>query len=162
MASLASYYRRAMGSLGGHSIGTMSMDWATAAGTGAALALVSNSLGSLDHKLGGINVPIDAVAGVALGVASVGARSHMLKAASLVAVGHWVVRSLEGVFHKSGLHIPGLHAHGGDFPDLAHAYPGHPAGIAGFGGYGGVPPYSYFGGVTPPAHDRLVEAARYL
>jgi len=165
MASLGSYYRRAMGAIGGHSIGQMSMAWGAAGFTGAGLGLLSNSLGGLDQKVGSFSIPIDAVAGVALGVAAVGARSQVLKAASIAAIGHASVRFFEGMFHRHGVTIPGLHA-GYDMPDLADLYPGHPAGFtthrAGFGGFGGTPPYSYFGGVQPPQHDRLVEAAKYL
>lgn len=122
-----------------------------AGGTGLVLGLVSASMGGLDHKVLGMNVPVDGIASMGLALAGLSMHSPELLTASIAAGGSAATRSFEAIFKK------GLGAHGDfDSNDLPFGFgappafsPGAPAGGQFNPGYG-------FG------QDRLVEAAKAL
>lgn len=154
--SLTAYYGRMK-----HGIGTINPDeavqlgedWLVAAATGAGLGLMSAALGGLDKKVLGVNLPVDGLVSVGLGLVGLqmgGESGQLLKIASIAAGGSAAVRTFESFF-KSGLKVKG------DFEDL---------GSSGFGplqmGYGGVPLVGPGVGFGAAAQDQLVEASKYL
>lgn len=137
-SSLSHYYASAKGGLAHidpKEMADLTEDFMITALTGAGLGLASASLGGLDKKIAGFPVPLDGLASIALGFASLSTRSPGLKIASIAAGGSAATRTFEAIFKK------GIGVHG-EFEDLG-------------GGYGGMG----FGGGS---HDRLVEAAKYL
>jgi hypothetical protein len=159
MAAMTHYYSRMKGSIehiDPKEMSQLTEDWMITAAAGAGVGLVSATLGGLDRKIMGYNVPVDGLISIALGVGGLMVRDHryssMMKVASIAAGGSAAVRTFEKFF-KSNIHL-GIK---GEFEDLGHR------GI-GYRGYPGLPGYQPGPGVAygMSAQDRLVEAARYL
>jgi hypothetical protein len=130
-------------------------DWLIAAATGAGIGLMSAALGGLDKKVLGVNLPMDGLVSVGLGLVGLqvgGESGQLLKIASIAAGGSAAVRTFESFF-KSGLKVKG------DFEELGST-------DMGFGGhrmgYGGVPLVGPGVGFGAAAQDQLVEASKYL
>ena len=158
MPSMTEYYGRmksGLGSIDPKDMAQLSEDWMVAGATGAAIGLMSGALGGLDKKIAGINVPIDGLVSIGLGIFGLqagGDTGKVMKIASIAAGGSAAVRTFEKFF-KAGFKVKG------DFEDL---------GSTGFSGYrmhGMLPGYQQSGpgvGFGVGEQDRLVEAARYL
>ena len=130
-----------------------------AGGTGAVLGLISAGLGGLDHKIFGIEVPVDGVASLGLALGSLVMNSPELGTASIAAAGSASTRAFEGFFKKS------LGAHGEfDYVDSQMGF-----------GFGGSPRLEMgqnnatssqfsgqFGFGADGKGDRLIEAAKSL
>lgn len=149
--SLVGYYGRAKSSFGNirsEEMGELGADYLVVAGTGAGIGMVSAALGGLDKEIAGITVPIDGIASLALGYASLVTRgdvSKALKVGSIAAGGSAAVRTFEGFF-KKGFGVKG------EFDEL-----GLENRVPGYQGTFG-PTFAFGQG----AQDRLVAAARYL
>ena len=126
-----------------------------AGGTGAALGLMSAGLGGLDHKIFGMNVPVDGLASLALALGGLTMNSPELCTASVAAAGSASTRAFESFFKKS------LGAHG-EFD-----YVGTQMGF-GFGAAGSMGQNRQMGqfggqfGFGEDGKDRLIEAAKAL
>ena len=158
MPSMTEYYGRmksGIGSINPKDMAQLSEDWMIATGTGAAIGLMSGATGGLDKKIAGLNVPLDGLVAIGLGVFGLqagGDTGKIMKIASIAAGGSAAVRTFEKFF-KAGFKVKG------EFEDL---------------GSSGIPqfsPYQNYGqfssgtsnfGFGVGAQDRLVEAARYL
>ena len=115
--SLSMYYNRAKGGL--MNINTKEMvdhgeNLMIAGATGAVLGLISASIGGLDHKVAGFEVPVDGLASAGLALAGLSMRSPELLTASIAAGGSAATRTFEGLFKRA----IGTHGDfdGGDIP----------------------------------------------
>jgi hypothetical protein len=132
-----------------------------AGGTGLALGLISAGMGGLDHKVMGMNVPVDGLASLGLSVAGLAMHSPELLTASVAAAGSASTRSFEAIFKK------GLGAHGDfDSSDIPFGFGGNEAPQMG-AGYGFGAPQMGQGQFSAgfgfdSSRDRLVEAAKAL
>lgn len=125
-------------------------DWLIAAATGAGLGVASAALGGLDVKIFGFPVPVDGLASLGLGVASLqvgGDMGRMLKIASIAAGGSAATRTFEGIFRR-GFKVTGELE---DLGSSGFASPLNP--------YGGS---SWGLGFGRGEQDALVNAAKYL
>ena len=167
MAALTHYYgrmKREFHSINPHDATQMGEDLLVTAAAGAAVGLVPATMGGLDKKVGGFDVPIDGLMSVGFGLLGLSVGNHkysqMLKVASIAAGGSAAVRTFEKFF-KSNMH--GVFGIKGEFEDLGR----HGIGQLGVSGnpYQGLPAYNQRGpgiGYGASAQDRLVEASRYL
>lgn len=154
MASMTEYYGRmkaGFGQINPQDMAQLTEDFVVAGATGVGLGLVSAALGGLDHKVFGIDIPVDGVMSVGLGIAGLqmgGPTGKALKLASIAAAGSATTRVAEKFF-KAGFHMKG------EFEDLG-------SGALGIGGHRwhGEPALGY--GFGAGEHDQLVEAAKYL
>jgi hypothetical protein len=146
MASLTKYFNRAKHDLAGinqREIEELGEDMAIAGATGAALALLSTTIpgGSMDYKVAGIKVPVDAALAVGVGIVGKATKNKQLATASIAAGGAAAARLFAGFF-KGGL-APKAHGFGLDFDqnDI---------------------PFGMGAGWGDDSQDRLIEAAKYL
>jgi hypothetical protein len=160
MVAMTRYYGRMKGefhSPSSEETAELTQDWLVTAATGAAVGLASATLGGMDKKIGGFNVPIDGLMSVALGVGGLVTRNHkyaqIMKVASIAAGGSAAVRTFEKFF-RSNIHL-GVK---GEFEDLGR----HGIGELGVSGHGRRHALHSGYGYGASAQDRLVEAARYL
>jgi hypothetical protein len=133
--------------------------WLIAGGTGLALGLISASMGGLDHKIMGMNVPVDGLMSLGLGVAGLSMRSPELQTASIAAAGSASTRTFEAIFKK------GLGAHGDfDANDIPFGFGGAPQLNAGFGGAPAQMGQGQFsaGFGFDSGRDKIAEAAKLL
>jgi hypothetical protein len=139
-----------------HDMTQLTEDWMITAAAGAGVGLLSASLGGLDKKIMGFNVPVDGLVSIGLGVGGLMTHNHkyasIMKIASIAAGGSAAVRTFEKFF-KSNIHL-GIK---GEFEDLGSRGLGY-RGYPGLQGYAPGPGIAY----GASAQDRLVEAARYL
>jgi hypothetical protein len=147
MASLTHYFNRAksdLTSINQREIEELGEDMAIAGATGAALALLSTTIpgGSMDYKVAGIKVPVDAAIAVGVGLVGKATKNKQLATASVAAGGAAAARLFAGFF-KSGLGGPKAHGMGLDFDQ-------------------GDIPFGMGAGWGDDSQDRLIEAARYL
>jgi hypothetical protein len=104
MASLTHYYgqmKHGLGTINPEEAAQLGEDWMIAAATGAGLGLMSAALGGLDHKVFGVNLPVDGLVSVGLGVVGLqmgGESGQLLKIASIAAGGSAAVRTFESFF----------------------------------------------------------------
>jgi hypothetical protein len=152
---MTEYYGRmksGLGSIDPKDMAQLSEDWMIATATGAAIGLMSGGLGGLDKKIAGINVPLDGLVAMGLGVFGLqagGSTGKTMKIASIAAGGSAAVRTFEKFF-KAGFKVKG------EFEDLGSSGLNYQM-------YGRQP--QEFGpgvGFGVGEQDRLVEAARYL
>jgi hypothetical protein len=140
-----------------HDATQMTEDWLVTAATGAAVGLVSATVGGVDKKIAGFNVPVDGLMSVALGIGGLMTRNHkysqIMKIGSIAAGGSAAVRTFEKFF-KSNIHL-GIK---GEFEDLGS----HGIGEYGVSGHGRRHSLNSGYGYGASAQDRLVEASRYL
>ena len=158
MTAMTEYYHRMKSGIAGihpQEAKDLSEDWMVTAAAGAGVGLLSASLGGLDKKIMGFNVPVDGLIAIGLGFAGLTTRKykHTLKIASIGLAGSAAVRTFEKFFKTNAIHL-GIK---GEFEDLGRS------GL-GYRGYPGLPGYQAGPGVAygASAQDRLVEAARYL
>jgi hypothetical protein len=147
MASLTHYFTRAkneLTSINNREIEEVGEDMAIAGATGAALALMSTAIpgGSMDYKVAGIKIPIDAALAVGVGIVGKATKNKQLSTASVAAGGAAAARLFAGFF-KSGLGSAKAHGMGLDF-DQSDI------------------PFGMGAGWGNDTQDELVNAARYL
>ena len=169
MTALTHYYgrlKRDFHSINPHDATQMGEDLMVTAAAGAAVGLVSATMGGLDKKIGGFNVPIDGIMSLGFGILGLSVANHkysqMLKVASIAAGGSAAVRTFEKFF-KTNMH--GVLGIKGEFEDLGRSGIGEYGVSGGRHHFHGVPAYNQVGpgyGYGASAQDRLVEASRYL
>ena len=161
MAALTHYYGRMKHSIAGinsYEATALGEDLMVATAAGAGIGLISATMGGLDRKIAGFEVPVDGLISIALGVGGLMTHhykyAHVMKIASIAAGGSAAVRTFEKFF-RSNLHSLGIK---GEFEDLGSRGIGHRGYPGQLPGYAPGPGIAY--GASP--QDRLVDAARYL
>ena len=161
MTAMTAYYHRmksGIANINSHEATALGEDLMVATAAGAGIGLISATMGGLDRKIAGFEVPVDGLISIALGVGGLMTHhykyAHVMKIASIAAGGSAAVRTFEKFF-RSNLHSLGIK---GEFEDLGSrgiGYRGYPGQLP---GYAPGPGIAY--GASP--QDRLVDAARYL
>ena len=161
MAGLSHYYGRAKESFAGinpKEATEHGEKMLIAGGTGLVLGLTSAIMGGLDHKILGMNVPVDGLASFGLAAAGLALHSPELLTASIAAGGSASTRSFEAIFKK------GMGAHGDfDSTDIPFGFGyGTPQLQNGF--TAGSPQVNgqFSAGFGFGGEDKIAEAARSL
>lgn len=121
MASMSSYYARAKGGIANINPAEMaqfSEDMMLAGATGLGLGFISASIGGLDKEVAGLQIPIDGLAALGLGLFGLSNRTPEINKAAIAAMGSVSTRMSERFFKRAF----GVHGEGDDLPALSSDY----------------------------------------